>query len=41
MRGEEYYQQGHIAGAISIPEDQLEERVKELDSNAWIITYCT
>jgi len=41
VRGEEFYQQGHVAGALSIPEDQLPERINELDPNAWIITYCT
>ena len=41
VRGEEYYQQGHIAGALSLPEDQLPERIGELDPQDWIITYCT
>jgi hypothetical protein len=35
------YNNAHIAGAISIPLADLESRLKELDPNAWIITYCT
>jgi hypothetical protein len=41
VRGEEYYQQSHIAGAVSLPEDQLPVRIGELDPQTWIITYCT
>jgi hypothetical protein len=41
VRGEQYYQQGHILGALSLPEDQLPDRIAELDPQAWIITYCT
>jgi 3-mercaptopyruvate sulfurtransferase SseA len=41
VRGEPYYSQGHIPGALSISEDELEARLGELDSSAWIITYCT
>jgi rhodanese-related sulfurtransferase len=40
-RGEPFYSEGHIPGAISIPEDELEARLGELDPDAWIITYCT
>ena len=39
VRGEPYYSQGHIPGALSIPEDELYERLDELDPSAWIITY--
>ena len=35
------YDTGHIAGAISVPLDQLESRMAELDPNIWYITYCT
>lgn len=35
------YNTGHIPGAISIPEDEMEARFTELDPNDWIITYCT
>ncbi len=35
------YNNAHIAGALSIPLADLESRLKELDPNAWIITYCT
>ena len=41
VRGEQYYQQAHIAGALSLPEDQLPARLSELDPQEWIITYCT
>jgi hypothetical protein len=41
VRGEQYYQQSHIAGALSLPEDQLPDRIGELDPQDWIITYCT
>jgi hypothetical protein len=41
VRGEPYYSQGHIPGALSIDEDELEGRLNELNPKAWIITYCT
>jgi hypothetical protein len=41
VRGDQYYQQTHIQGAISIPEDQLPQRLNELKKSDWIITYCT
>jgi rhodanese-related sulfurtransferase len=34
------YQQGHIAGARSIPVDQLETRLRELDPDRDIVAYC-
>jgi hypothetical protein len=40
-RGEPYFSQGHIPGAISMTEEELPSRLGELDPNAWIITYCT
>lgn len=41
VRGEQYYQQAHIAGAVSLPEEQLPQRLGELNPQEWIITYCT
>jgi hypothetical protein len=41
VRAEEYYQQTHIPGALSIPEDQLPQRLDELQKSDWIIPYCT
>lgn len=41
VRGENEYAGGHIPGAISIPLQDLPARMGELDSQAWIITYCT
>jgi hypothetical protein len=40
-RGEPYFSQGHIPGALSITEDELQSRLRELDPNSWFITYCT
>ena len=34
------YRQGHIAGARSIPVDELEERLHELDPTREIVAYC-
>lgn len=41
VRGEPYYSQGHIPGALSITEDEMLGRLDELDRKVWIITYCT
>ncbi len=41
VRGEQYYAQAHIPGALSIPEETIAERLDELNSAEWIITYCT
>lgn len=41
VRDPEYYEAGHIAGAINIPYSQVEARVKELDPNQHLILYCT
>jgi len=35
------YDSGHIPGAISIPVDELQNRLGELKKSDWIITYCT
>jgi len=35
------YETDHIAGSISLPLDQLESRMVELDPDIWYITYCT
>jgi len=40
-RGDPYFSQGHIPGAFSITQDELPQRISELDSESWIITYCT
>jgi 3-mercaptopyruvate sulfurtransferase SseA len=40
-RGEPYYSQGHIPGALSITEDELPDRLDEFDPADWLITYCT
>jgi hypothetical protein len=41
VRGEEYFQNGHIPGALSVPLNQLEDRLDELGQDEWIILYCT
>lgn len=34
------YRQGHIAGARSVPLDELEQRLRELDPDRKIVAYC-
>jgi hypothetical protein len=41
VRGDPYYQSGHVAGALSISVADLPSRMSELNKNAWIIPYCT
>jgi hypothetical protein len=41
VRAADVYQSNHIAGAISIPLDNIETRYRELNPNQWIILYCT
>jgi hypothetical protein len=41
VRGEPYYSESHIPGALSMTVDEMSSRMGELDKNAWIITYCT
>lgn len=40
VRDVEWYDAGHIHGALSIPVSELESRLDELDPDQWIITYC-
>ena len=37
----QYYEQGHIRGAISLPSDEVEIRYRELPQDAKIVFYCT
>ncbi len=41
VRGEPYYSEEHIKGALSISLNELESGLKGLNKNDWIITYCT
>jgi hypothetical protein len=41
VRGEPYYTESHIPGALSMTNDEMSSRMGELDKKAWIITYCT
>jgi rhodanese-related sulfurtransferase len=40
VRPAEEYAAGHIPGAVSIPVDELADRLAELPSNATIVAYC-
>ena len=40
VRSRDSYEAGHIKGAVSIPESQIVERLKELPPHKMIITYC-
>ena len=40
VRPELEYESGHIAGALSLPLDQLEERMAELPAGTEIVAYC-
>ena len=40
-RSEAEFQVQHAAGAISIPINEVESRLDELDPEKWVITYCT
>jgi 3-mercaptopyruvate sulfurtransferase SseA len=40
-RSKSSYDAGHISGALSIPADELQNRLGELKKTDWIITYCT
>lgn len=41
VRDQVYFNDAHIPGAVSIPLNEFESRMNELDSNDWIILYCT
>ena len=41
VRDTDSYQSGHIAGAVSIPYSEVDQRLGELDKQKWIITYCS
>jgi rhodanese-related sulfurtransferase len=34
------YEAGHIAGAVSVPIDELKERLRELPKNREVVAYC-
>jgi hypothetical protein len=41
VRGEPYYSQEHIPGALSITYDELPAHIQDLNKTDWIIPYCT
>jgi 3-mercaptopyruvate sulfurtransferase SseA len=41
VRSQAAYEISHIEGSISIPVEDLQSRMGELDPQDWIITYCT
>ena len=40
VRAADAFQQGHIRGALLMPESEIAQRIKELPRNKLIITYC-
>jgi rhodanese-related sulfurtransferase/DNA-binding transcriptional ArsR family regulator len=40
VRPPEEYAQGHVAGALNVPLDRLQERLKELPTGREIVAYC-
>jgi rhodanese-related sulfurtransferase len=40
VRGAGAYSDSHIPGAISIPLNELELRLPEIEATAWVIIYC-
>ena len=40
-RSLDQYEQGHIPGALSLPADEIADRLDELDPDDPIIAYCT
>ena len=40
VRPEQEYEEGHISSALSIPIDQLEDRLQELPEDRRIVVYC-
>lgn len=41
VRGESSYEAGHVRGALSIPFNEILNRLDELPRDKMIITYCT
>jgi hypothetical protein len=41
VRSKTSYDAGHIAGAISVPEEELDARLDELPRDAELVLYCT
>jgi rhodanese-related sulfurtransferase len=39
VRGPEEYADGHVAGAVSIPADQLSSRLDEIPRDQLVVTY--
>jgi ArsR family transcriptional regulator len=40
VRPEVEFRAGHLPGAVSIPQDELEQRVGELPASSLIVAYC-
>jgi len=41
VRSIDGYSIAHISGAVSIPENEIPDRLNELPKGKWIIPYCT
>lgn len=40
VRGKDAYEEGHIPGAINVPEGELIDKLKDLPPHKFLITYC-
>jgi hypothetical protein len=41
VRGAQFYQEAHAAGAISLPEEELPAQIAQLPTDKTLILYCT
>jgi len=41
VRSKEEYEQSHIAGAVSMPSEEISQRYNELKGYKQVVTYCT
>jgi hypothetical protein len=41
VRGTQFYQEAHAAGAISLPEEELPAQIAQLPTDKTLILYCT
>jgi len=41
VRGDSFFDDKHIPGSLSIPLALLDDRISQLNTDDWIITYCT
>lgn len=41
VRGDSFFDDKHIPGSLSIPLALLDDRISQVNTDDWIITYCT